>query len=173
MTQKGKAASKRTRGRPPFDPTEEQRLHVKLHTAYGTPQRAIAEILHITLPTLRRHFKRELDIGNHEANATVANSVYQQAIGAPAQFDANGNQVRAEVGRDIRAAIFWLKTRAGWREADTPAKRKSEPSKRLQPPPVPREKVGKKEERERAAQRIGGKFAPPAGPTLVVSNDSQ
>lgn len=33
------------------------------------------------------------------------------------------------------------------------------------------EKLGKKEERQLAAQNVGGRFAPPSAPKLVVSND--
>jgi hypothetical protein len=56
---------------------------------------------------LRKRFRDELDRGAAEANATVAGSLFLAAKG--------GN---------IVAQIFWLKTRARWRErraADDPA----------------------------------------------------
>src|ERR1019366_3291129 len=53
--------------------------------------------------TLRRHFREELDRAAPEANARVAQSLYQQAT----------------AGKKTAAAIFWLKVRAGWREPAT------------------------------------------------------
>jgi hypothetical protein len=51
-------------------------------------------------PTLRKWFRDELDTATIEANARVAQTLYQQAT-------TPGN---------IAATIFWLKARAGWRE---------------------------------------------------------
>ena len=73
----------------------------------GTPQDDIARIVGCAPKTLRKHFRDELDRGAAEANATVAGSLFLAAKG--------GN---------ITAIIFWLKTRARWRErraADDPA----------------------------------------------------
>jgi len=33
------------------------------------------------------------------------------AVGAPAVYDKDGHKLRAEVGRNIAAGIFWAKTR--------------------------------------------------------------
>jgi len=88
------------RGRPPFEPNEEQRRLVRAMAGYGVPQDDIAIVVRCSPPTLRRRFRLELDTATIEANARVAQTLYQQAT-------TPGN---------IAATIFWLKARAGWRE---------------------------------------------------------
>ena len=69
---------------------------------YGIPEADIACVLEIDPKTLRRHYRRELDKGHIKANSKVAENLYRKATGE---------------GREaVTAAIFWLKTRAGWRE---------------------------------------------------------
>jgi hypothetical protein len=59
-------------------------------------------VLEIDPAELRRHYCKELDNGQTKANAKVAESLYRRATGE---------------GREaVTAAIFWLKTRAGWKE---------------------------------------------------------
>jgi hypothetical protein len=67
--------------------------------AVGVPQEGIAAKLGISVDTLTYYYRAELDAGAREANAAVAGALYKAATG--------GN---------ITAQIFWLKTRAGWRE---------------------------------------------------------
>jgi hypothetical protein len=52
--------------------------------------------------TLRQHYREELDLGESKANAQVAGFLFSAA--------KNGN---------VTAQIFWLKTRARWRETPT------------------------------------------------------
>jgi hypothetical protein len=85
---------------PRYMPTEEQRRVVKTMAAFGIPQEAIAKVAGCSEPTLRRTYRHELDTAVHEANARVAQCLYQQAT-------TPGN---------VAASIFWLKARAGWRE---------------------------------------------------------
>lgn len=92
-------------GRPEFEPTETQRAQVKAMAAYGVPQHDIATVIGISAPTLRKHFWHELETGGIEANAKVAQTLFRKAI--------EGNSKES-----VTAAIFWLKCRAGWREAD-------------------------------------------------------
>ena len=90
--------------RPRFIPNVEQRGMVRSMAAYGIRQEEIARCLGLrSAKTLRRHFREELDRAAPEANARVAQSLYQQAT----------------AGKKTAAAIFWLKVRAGWREAAT------------------------------------------------------
>jgi hypothetical protein len=78
---------------------------VRSMAAYGIRQEDIARCLGLrSAKTLRRHFREELDRAATEANAQVAQSLYQQATS----------------GKSTAASIFWLKTRAGWHE---PARR--------------------------------------------------
>ncbi len=71
----------------------------------GISEVDIAAVTNIAPKTLRKHFRVELDTGHIKANAKVAGNLYRIA---------NGN------GREaVTAAIFWLKTRAGWSEPVT------------------------------------------------------
>lgn len=96
-------------GRKPFTPTPEMRLKVGIQAACGLPQPMIAEGIvnpttgrPIDLKTLRRAFRTELDDGAARANALVAQSLFKKATGT-------GQGA-------VTAAIFWLKTKGGWKE---------------------------------------------------------
>jgi hypothetical protein len=66
--------------RPQFIPTEEQRRVVRSLSAYGIKQDGIARVLHFrSSKTLRKHFREELDLGEIEAVAEVAQTHYQMA----------------------------------------------------------------------------------------------
>jgi len=83
---------------------------VRSMAAYGTRQEDIARCVGLrSAKTLRSHFREELDRAAPEANAQVAQSLYQQATS----------------GKNVAATIFWLKTRGGgaWREAGAGAPR--------------------------------------------------
>ena len=72
----------------------------------GVPQHDIATIIGCAPKTLRKRCRNELDRGVAEANATISGSLFANAK-----------------GRNVTAQIFWLKTRARWREglaADDP-----------------------------------------------------
>lgn len=86
-----------------YNPTEDDRVTVTLLAGYGVPQKAIAQILGISEDTLRRHHREEFDLGKINANLAVSKNLFQMATGS---------------GREaLTAAIFWLKSQAGWREA--------------------------------------------------------
>jgi DNA-binding Lrp family transcriptional regulator len=65
----------------------------------GVPQDDIAKLVGCAPKTLRKRFRNELDRGVVEANATVT-----------------GYLLAAAKAGNIAAIIFWLKTRAHWRE---------------------------------------------------------
>lgn len=91
-----------TGGRPAFEPSSAQRQMVEAMAGCGIPETDIAAVVDIAPKTLRKHFRIELDTGHIKANAKVAGNLYRIATGS---------------GREaVTAAIFWLKTRAGWRE---------------------------------------------------------
>jgi hypothetical protein len=92
-------------GRPPHQPSEATRKQVQALAAYGVPQEEIGKVIGISKPTLERHYRQELDRGEVEANAKVAESLYRKAT-------SDGSQA-------VTAAIFWLKTRARWKEPAT------------------------------------------------------
>tara|TARA_B100001939_G_scaffold346264_1_gene364659 strand:+ start:1004 stop:1357 length:354 start_codon:yes stop_codon:yes gene_type:complete len=88
-----------SRGRPAHEPTPEKRSVAKTLSAVGVTHEDIASKLSISADTLTKYYKRELDEGRIDANATIAKSLFEQA--------KNGN---------TSAQMFWLKTRAGWKE---------------------------------------------------------
>jgi hypothetical protein len=79
--------------------TSEQRKQVEAMAAYGVPSEEIGRVMGMTAKTLRKHFREELDTAMTTANAAVAGFLFQNA--------KNGN---------VAAQIFWLKTRARWKE---------------------------------------------------------
>jgi hypothetical protein len=86
--------------RPELQPTQEQRMMVKQYAALGVPQEHIARKVGIRSPkTLRLHYREELDLGQVEANATIAGALYKKA--------KDGH---------VDAQKFWLKNRAGWKD---------------------------------------------------------
>jgi hypothetical protein len=79
-----------------------QPAKVEALAGYGLSADDIARVLDIDVETLRSTCARELDGGQIKANARVAESLYRKATGE---------------GREaVTAAIFWLKTRARWKE---------------------------------------------------------
>lgn len=86
-------------GRPPHVPTDNTRQTVALHATVGTRQEVIAEILGISVDTLQLYYRSELDTSREKANAAVGGALYKKAMSG-----------------DTASMIFWLKTRARWRE---------------------------------------------------------
>lgn len=77
-------------GRPAFTPSTEQRKEVELMGRYGIPHEDIAVAVGLSLPTLYKHFRLELDVALVKANAKVAESIFMQAVGAPAHTTRPG-----------------------------------------------------------------------------------
>jgi hypothetical protein len=89
-----------------FEPTDAHRKLVVAAARIGLPADTICQMIEnpgtgkaLSPKTLRLHFRAELDLAVERANATVAARLYSLAL--------NGN---------VAACIFWMKTRAGWRE---------------------------------------------------------
>lgn len=85
-----------------FVPTKEQQDLAETLSGYGIPQADIARLLRVSLQTLHRYFRDELDIGMAKANGAVAANMFKMATG-------DGPHAG-------RMAIFWAKARMGWRE---------------------------------------------------------
>lgn len=84
---------------PEHKPTSRNRKQAEALAGYGVPQEDIARLLGITEPTLRKHYRDDLDRGMAKANARIGQSLFRMA--------STGN---------VTAAIFWAKTRMGWKE---------------------------------------------------------
>ena len=88
-------------GRPLFIKKDEDKKTVEALAIAGVTQRLIAQIVKISEPTLRKHFREELDTSKARANAVISQALFKNA--------KDGN---------VAAQIFWLKTQAGWRETN-------------------------------------------------------
>ena len=86
-----------------FLATDEMRERVQSLACRGVRQEDIAKIIGCDAKTLRKHFRNGLDRGMAEANARVTGFLFDAAEGG-----------------SVPAQIFWLKTRANWREAKEP-----------------------------------------------------
>ena len=87
-------------GRRAHRPDPSSRRQVEAMAAYGIPETDISRVVGVDAKTLRKHYRDELDMGETKANAQVAGFLFNSA--------RSGN---------VTAQIFWLKTRARWREA--------------------------------------------------------
>lgn len=91
--------------RPSFQPTDEQRRQVEHLAAFGIPVEQMVHLVFdakgkaISEGTLRKYFGTELATGQVKANAKIARTLFEKASGG-----------------DTTAMIFWLKTRARWKE---------------------------------------------------------
>ena len=97
--------------RNPHKPDAKSRAEVSALCSFGVPQESIAEFLGIDAKTLRKYYRDELNSAVIKANAAVGRFLYQNASG---QTLANG----ATHSDCVRAAMFWAKTRMGWRETN-------------------------------------------------------
>ena len=89
-------------GRPSHKPDPALRRQVEAMAGYGVAESDIGRVIGIDAKTLRKHYRDELDLGHVKANAKVAENLFRKATG--------------EGRESVTAAIFWLKTRARWKE---------------------------------------------------------
>jgi hypothetical protein len=80
-------------------PREEFRDKIKLMTAIGVPQAQIAGILKMSLETLSKQYRDELDYGANTANTVVGGKIFEAA--------KRGEQW---------ACTLWAARRMGWKE---------------------------------------------------------
>ena len=94
---------------PPHAPTEKSRAEVAALYSYGIPQQEIARFIGIDTKTLSKHYREELDVAQVKAHAAVGRFLFQSATGATLKEGASHSDC-------VRAAMFWAKTRMGWKE---------------------------------------------------------
>lgn len=101
--------AERSRGRPAHEPDVVKRRFVEVMAGAGVPQAEIAAVIAVTVPTLRRHYRRELDRGAARVQAKLV-----------------GNLLRIANGKDgtaLKAIIFSLQARFGWSKYSPPPTR--------------------------------------------------
>ena len=89
--------------RAPIEITDAMRANVRRFAEIGTPYAIIARIMGMSVTTLKRRCRAELDAGVEVANARIALTLFETAM--------NGNTT---------AMLWWEKTRAGRREGSAP-----------------------------------------------------
>ena len=89
-------------GRPAHQPTDVIRTQVETMAGYGITEDDIALSVGLSDVTLRKYYDQELRMGHIKANSQIAQSLFKKAT-------SDGPQ-------SVTAAIFWAKTRMGWRE---------------------------------------------------------
>ena len=87
------------------------RRQVEAMAGYGVTEAQIAGLIGIDSKTLRKHYREELDGAHVKANAAVGRFLYQNASGSTLKDGATYSDC-------VRAAMFWAKTRMGWRETN-------------------------------------------------------
>lgn len=92
-------------------PTDENRAEVKALASFGLPQEDIAEYVGVSHVTLRKHYASELKLSAIKANATVGKYLFSLASGQAISKGATHSDCKT-------AAMFWAKTRMGWRETN-------------------------------------------------------
>ena len=132
-------------GRPKFHPTKNQRDRVMRLRADGWSQERIARRIGIDVGTLTLHFADELEHG--------ADVKREELLEHADKAARKGNAT----------LIKWLHERQTAAAA-------AEQLRHRESAPAPAEpkasKLGKKDERQQAAEKVGGKYAPPPPPKL-------
>jgi len=90
--------------RKPHEPTDKDRKQVSLMAGIGLTHDQIAKIIGISDETLRKYYDKELEVSAAMMNAQVAQNLYSIATSKGAGA--------------VASAIFWMKTRGGWREVE-------------------------------------------------------
>jgi len=84
-------------------PTDEIRKKIMSYGCAGLTQGQMAILMELDEKTLRKHYRRELDLGKVDAVAKIGGTVFQQAIDG-----------------DVASQLFFLKCQGGWREKSEP-----------------------------------------------------
>lgn len=87
-----------------YEPDEKSRKQIAVMAGIGLTHDQIAKIMGVSDETLRKYYRDELDTGEARMNAAVAQNLYSIAT-------SKGQGA-------VAAAIFWMKTRANWREVN-------------------------------------------------------
>jgi len=95
--------------KPLHQPTEKTRAEIIALRSYGVPIKEVAAYIGIDDKTLYKYYREELENSAIKANANVGKFLYQAASGQALATGATHSDC-------VRAAMFWAKTRMGWKE---------------------------------------------------------
>jgi len=97
--------------KPLHQPTEKTRAEIVALRSYGVPIKEVAAYIGIDDKTLYKYYRDELELSSTKANANVGKFLYQAASGQALTTGATYSDC-------VRAAMFWAKTRMGWKETN-------------------------------------------------------
>ena len=97
--------------KPLHQPTEKTRAEIVALRSYGVPIKEVAAYIGIDDKTLYKYYREELENSAIKANANVGKFLYQAASGQALTTGASYSDC-------VRAAMFWAKTRMGWKETN-------------------------------------------------------
>ena len=97
--------------KPLHQPTEKTRAEIIALRSYGVPIKEVAAYIGIDDKTLYKYYREELENSAIKANANVGKFLYQAASGQALTTGATHSDC-------VRAAMFWAKTRMGWKETN-------------------------------------------------------
>ena len=86
-------------GRPRIEYDRAIAEQVQSMSQYGVPQAQIAEMVGLSVPTLRNLYSAELGKGMTLSNLAVGKKLFERCMAG-----------------DVPSLIFWAKTRMGWKE---------------------------------------------------------
>ena len=89
------------RGPQAWKPTDDERKRIRMYAGLGITQEQIATLIGKCVDTLAAHCREDLDAGAAEAKAKVGGAI-----------------VKAALGGNMTAAIFYAKTQMGWKETN-------------------------------------------------------
>jgi hypothetical protein len=131
------------KGRPRFEPTDEQRKNVEIMVGLGIPEALICSLVRdhndkpISEPTLRKHFGDELQSGAAKLNFKVGHFMVNTMLGLPVNppnptGEARPTDLTPITGESSRTGLLqmYAKTRMGWRETVEHANAKDGDGKR-------------------------------------------
>ena len=93
----------------PHKPTPQTRAEVSALKSFGVPLDDISIYIGIDRKTLSKHYGQEIATAQIKADAAVAKFLYGAASGRALKDGATHADC-------VRSAMFWAKTRMGWRE---------------------------------------------------------
>lgn len=92
-------------------PSDKIRAEIVALRSYGVPIKEVASYIGIDDKTMYKYYRAELEQSAMKANANVGKFLYQAASGQALTTGATYSDC-------VRAAMFWAKTRMGWKETN-------------------------------------------------------
>ncbi|WP_421440428.1 LuxR C-terminal-related transcriptional regulator [Agrobacterium tumefaciens] len=139
-------------GRPEHQPTEENIIFVMVLLAAGQTNKEVAAQLGLSVPTFRKHYLHLIKHRDRMLERLKTKLRVEQI-----KLGISGNASALNAALTMLDKVSADAAEAKFRGREKPKQEKTK-------------KLGKKEERQIAAQGVSGKFAPPSAPKLIVDN---